>query len=187
MERIFGSDRAGFAEPDAEEARAPGTDAVRLVPMTEEMYRSFFREYEFDPDLLLPGQAYVPYEYSDEKAERYVRRQRDLGRVTLAVMFGGEIAGEIVIKDIRPRESAAMGITMKNAGYKDRGIGTEAERLAVRYVFDELDIPVLLADVLKTNARSRHVLEKAGFAFVREEGDFLYYRADRDAIGEKER
>lgn len=30
---------------------------------------------------------------------------------------------------------------MKNSGYKDRGIGTQAEKLAVRYVFNELDIP----------------------------------------------
>lgn len=172
-----------FMELTAEEGGVP---VVRLVPMTDEMYFSFFREYEFDPDLLLPGQAYVPYEYSEEKAERYILRQRSLGRIPLAIMLGDEIAGEIVIKDIKPRESAAMGITMKNPGYKDRGIGTEAERLAVRYVFGKLDVPVLYADVLKSNGRSRHVLEKTGFVFVREEGDFLYYRADR-AGGEKKK
>ena len=30
-------------------------DRIRLVPMTDEMYRRFFKEYENDPDLLRPG------------------------------------------------------------------------------------------------------------------------------------
>ena len=36
-------------------------ERIRLVPMTDEMYHSFFKEYENDPDLCLPGQAYVHY------------------------------------------------------------------------------------------------------------------------------
>ena len=72
-----------------------------------------------------------------------------------------------------------MSIVLKNARYKDHGIGTQAERLAVRYVFDVLDIPTLYADTIRTNVRSQHVLEKAGFALIREEGEFRYYRIDR--------
>ena len=72
-----------------------------------------------------------------------------------------------------------MGIVLKNAQYKDRGIGTQAERLAVKYVFDDLGIPTLYADTIKTNARSQHVLEKVGFTLFREDLDFKYYRIDR--------
>ena len=153
--------------------------SVKLTLMTDEMYRLFFREYENDPDLYMPGQEYVHYEYSDEKVERYVRRQRDLKRVTLAIMYDDEIAGEIIIKDIEDHICAAMGITLKNKKYKDRGIGTAAERLAVRFVFYELDIPTLYADTVQTNLRSQHVLEKVGFSFIREDKDFKYYRIDR--------
>ena len=153
--------------------------SVKLTLMTDEMYRLFFREYENDPDLYMPGQEYVHYEYSDEKVERYVRRQRDLKRVTLAIMYDDEIAGEIIIKDIEDHICAAMGITLKNKKYKDRGIGTAAERLAVRFVFCELDIPTLYADTVQTNLRSQHVLEKVGFSFIREDKDFKYYRIDR--------
>ena len=156
-------------------------DRVKLTLMTDEMYRSFFREYENDPDLLLPGQAYVRYEYSEEKVERYIQRQRGLKRVTLAVLCDDEIVGEIVIKDIEHHRRAAMGITLKNAKYKDRGIGTAAERLAVLYVFRELDIPSLYADTVRTNTRSQRVLEKAGFSFIGEDGEFRYYRIDREA------
>ena len=51
---------------------------VKLVLMTAEMYRSFFWEYENDPDINLPGQEYVHYEYAEEKVAKYVQRQKDL-------------------------------------------------------------------------------------------------------------
>ena len=72
-----------------------------------------------------------------------------------------------------------MSIVLKNAKYKDRGIGTQAERLAVQYVFQDLDIPTLYADTVRTNRRSQHVLEKVGFTLIQEDQDFKYYRIDR--------
>ena len=154
--------------------------SVKLAPMTDEMYRLYFREYENDPDLYMPGQEYVHYEYSEEKIERYVRRQRDLKRITLAILFGDDIVGEIIIKNIEEHKCATMGIALKNAKYKDHGIGTAAERLAVSFVFNELDIPTLYADTIQNNKRSQHVLEKVGFSYIREDKDFKYYRIDRE-------
>ena len=156
------------------------SESVKLTLMTDEMYRTFFQEYENDPDLFLPGQVYKPFEYSEEKVERYIQRQRDLKRITLAILFNHEIVGEIIIKDIKAKTSAVMGIALKNSRHKDHGIGTQAEKLAIRYVFDELDIPTLYADSIKSNLRSQHVLEKAGFNFKREDKDFMYYRIDRE-------
>ena len=153
---------------------------IKVAPMTADMYRRYFKEYENDPDLLLPGQAFVPYTYSEEKVDRYVQRQKDLKRIPLAILCGDEIAGEIIIKNIEEHRCATMGITLKNAAYKDRGIGTAAERLAIRFVFDQLDIPTLYADTVQANTRSQHVLEKLGFAFMREDQDFKYYRIDRE-------
>ena len=148
--------------------------------MTAEMYRSYFRKYENDPDLYLPGQEYIPYEYSDEKVEKYIRRQQDLKRVPLAILYDDEIVGEIVIKNMKQHKCATMSIVLQNAQYKGSGIGTQAERLAVQYVFDHLDIPTLYADTIQTNTRSQHVLEKAGFSLIREDQDFKYYRIDRE-------
>ena len=152
---------------------------IRLVPMTAEMYRLFFQEYENDPDLCFPGQEYVRYEYSEEEVAKYIQRQHDLKRITLAIMNDDEIVGEVIIKNMEPHQSATLGIVLKNAHYKDRGIGTQAERLAVQYVFNDLDIPTLYADTIRTNARSQHVLEKTGFSLVREDKDFKYYRINR--------
>lgn len=72
-----------------------------------------------------------------------------------------------------------MGIALINAKYKDLGIGTAAERLAVSYVFNELDIQTLYADTIRKNTRSQHVLEKSGFFLYCEDEVFKYCRIDR--------
>ena len=112
--------------------------------------------------------------------DQYIQRQRDQNRKCFAVMVGTEMAGEVILKNIEPGKCATLGICMKNDQYKNRGFGTQAERLAIDYVFRELDIPVLYADSLLTNTRSQHVLEKVGFRLLRVEGDFKYYRIERE-------
>jgi len=152
---------------------------VRLVPMTAEMYHEYFKEYQNDPDLYINKKSYTVYTYDEEKVDRYIKRQVDLGRKVFAIMCGDEMVGELVIKNIEEGKCATMGIAMKNTKYKDRGFGTKAEQLAIEYVFTELDIPVLYADTILSNKRSQHVLEKVGFRFIREDGDFRYYCIER--------
>ena len=152
---------------------------VYLLPMTPEMYHEYFMEYQNDLDLYIDKSKFAPYAYDEEKVNRYIQRQIDLKRKNFAIMFDGEMVGEIVIKNIVEHECATMSIAMKNARYKDRGFGTKAEQLAIQYVFNELDIPILYADAILTNTRSQHVLEKVGFKFIKEEGDFRYYRIER--------
>ena len=145
-----------------------------------EIARRACLEYENDPDLWLDKTKYTPYEYSEEKVNKYIQRQKDLNRRALAIMCGGEIVGEVIIKNIEDHKCATLGICLKNAKYKDQGIGTQAERLAVQYVFKELNIPVLYADSIQPNTRSQHVLEKVGFKYVNEDADFKYYRIDQE-------
>ena len=152
---------------------------IYLLPMTAEMYHEYAKEYQNDLDLYIDKSTYTPYTYEEERANRYIQRQIDLNRKVLAIMFDNEIVGEIVIKNIVEHECATMGLAMKNTKYKDRGFGTRAEQLAIQYVFNDLDIPVLYADTILSNTRSQHVLEKVGFKFIKEEGDFRYYRIDR--------
>lgn len=163
------------------------TDSIRLVPMTDEMYRVFFSEYENDPDLCRPGQAYEPFRYSEERVKRYILRQKDRDRIPLAILCGEEIAGEIILKNIEPHARADLSITLKNAGYKDRGIGSKALCDAVQYAFSELDLIEIYADALKTNVRSRHVLEKTRFLQTGEDEEFVYYRIGRNETNQEER
>lgn len=152
---------------------------VYLLPMTPEMYHEYFKEYQNDLDLYIDKSAYVPYTYDEEKVNRYIQRQIDLNRIVLAIMHNDEIVGEILIKNIVEHQCATLGLAMKNVQYKDKGFGTKAEQLVIQYVFNELDIPVLYADSILSNTRSQHVLEKVGFTFIKEEGNFRYYQIER--------
>lgn len=69
---------------------------------------------------------------------------------------------------------------MKSSQYKDRGFGTQAERLAIDDTFHKLDIPVLYAAAVLTNTRSQHVLEKVGFQLVSQDARRKYYRISRE-------
>ena len=152
---------------------------VYLRPMTEAMYHAFFREYENDRDLYLDPREFTAYVYDESVVNAYIQRQIQRKRLPFAIMHGEEMVGELKLYDIVPGESAWLGITMKNARYKDRGFGTRAERLAVEYVFHGLDIPVLYADSVLTNTRSQHVLEKVGFRLTHTDGQRKHYRIDR--------
>ncbi len=68
---------------------------------------------------------------------------------------------------------------MQNDAVKGKGYGTQAERLAVKIAFDELGMAAVNADTVMKNTRSQHVLEKAGFHLVGEDGAFKYYRIER--------
>ncbi len=156
------------------------TGDITLVIMSEDMYHTYFRNYENDPDLCMEGQEYVPYTYSEEKVNQYVKKQMDLKRLSLAIMYDEEIVGEILLKNIEPHVSATLSITLQSSQYKDHGIGTKAEKLAIQYAFHELDVPTVFADTVITNTRSQHVLEKVGFKYIREDDHFKYYRIDRE-------
>ena len=152
-------------------------DEISLCPMTRELCRAFFQGYENDPALFVdPGQC-TPYEYSEEKADRYFDKQQRPDRLNLAVMRRGEPIGEVKLKAIhREKGECEMGICMKNDAVKGRGYGRRAEELAVSYALHVLGLAAVNADTLATNLRSQHVLEKIGFRFLRAEGDFKYYR-----------
>lgn len=152
---------------------------ISLLPMTTEMYHAYFMEYENDPDLCPDKSTYTPYTYNKEKVDRYIQKQIDLNRKTFAILCNGETVGELILKNIIPEQCATLSLSMKNAKFKDRGFGTLAEKLAIDYVFRDLNIPTLYADALRTNTRSQHVMEKVGFRLIKEDGDFKYYRIDR--------
>ena len=152
-------------------------DEISLCPMTRELCHAFFRGFENDPALCSdPGQC-TPYEYSEEKADRYFDAQRRPDRLNFAVMHRGEPIGEVKLKAIdREKGECTLGICLKNDNLKGRGYGRRAEELAVSYALHVLGLSAVNADTLTANLRSRHVLEKVGFRFVREDGEFCYYR-----------
>jgi RimJ/RimL family protein N-acetyltransferase len=61
-----------------------------------------------------------------------------------------------------PHTAAELSIWV-GAQYRDRGLGTEALRLALRFAFDDLDLHKVFLRVLDYNRRARRLYEKCGF------------------------
>lgn len=155
---------------------------ISLVPMSDEMYDEYFKDYENDPDLYFDKAQYQPYVYSMEGVRAYIERKKRKGQLPMAILRDGEVIGELILKELVPKESVTLGICLRKAEYKDHGYGTQAERLALDYAFDTLGVKTVLADALLTNTRSQHVLEKAGFVRTHSDQMFVYYRCQRGMV-----
>lgn len=153
---------------------------IALLPMTRELYHTMYRHFENDPDIFMDMSLFKPFAYDPEWVERYIDKQERQRNVVFAIMCEGKVAGEVKLKNIdRERRVCRLGIHLQNDGAKNRGIGTRAEKLAVQYAFDELDMDAVEADAVLKNARSQHVLEKVGFRPVGQDETYKYYRIDR--------
>lgn len=153
---------------------------ISLRTMTRELCHELFRNWENDPDIYMDMALFKPYEYDEAAVNRYFDAKQDPSRVLLAVMKDNAPIGEVQLKRIdRERGECTLSIHMQNNAYKGRGYGTRAERLALEYAFETLDMSAVNADVIAKNTRSQHVLEKVGFQLVKEENGFKYYRCER--------
>ena len=159
---------------------------VSLQPMTRRMCHEFYKGFQNDPAI----GHYYEYVYMPEIADRYFDNNSVADRKLFAIMVGDQIVGECKLKniDLEKRE-CNMGIHLQNDSVKGKGYGTQAERLILRYAFEELAMIAVYADAALKNTRSQHVLEKVGFRYTHEDDTFKYYRCDlpaekKQAIGE---
>ena len=148
--------------------------------MTEKLCREYFKGFQMDPDMFVDMSQFRPYIYSAETCDATVDRYRQMGRVYLAVMLDDDPIGEVVLKNIdRDKQCCTLGIHLQNDSVKNKGYGTCAEILALRYAFEELHLQTVYADALHKNKRSQHVLEKVGFRETHRDDTFVYYRCDQ--------
>ena len=154
--------------------------SVSLVPMTREMCHSFYKNFRNDPAIFIDMSKFAEYVYTPEKVDRYFDENNIESRRLFAIMVDGKIVGECKLKyiDFDKRECSA-GIHLLDDSVKEKGYGTEAERLLLRYAFEELDLIAVNADAVLKNTRSQHVMGKVGFQYVREDETFKYYRCER--------
>lgn len=155
---------------------------IYLCKMTKQLSRQFFQEFDNDPDIFQDIRHFTPYVYQESAVDAYWQRQRSLGRVHLAVMREQEPIGEVILKNIAPgKRHCTLSIHMKNDSVKNRGYGTQAEILALKYAFYDLGMETVFADALRKNKRSQHVLEKVGFQYLRSDKMFCYYQCSKAA------
>jgi RimJ/RimL family protein N-acetyltransferase len=127
------ADASGLAGLDPETLRLTGSQGTPSLAALQEWYRS--------------------------RAEHQDRL--DLSIIEKAT---GEWAGEVVLNDLNP-ENRSCGFRILLAGphYFDRGLGSEATLLILRYAFETVGIHRIELDVYAFNPRARHVYERIGF------------------------
>lgn len=154
---------------------------IALKPMTRELFHTLYCGFENDPDIYMDMQYYTQYVYNSEKVDERFDSLQTPERVVFAVMLDEAPIGEVQLKRInRERNDCTLSIHLQNDTVKNRGFGTQAEKLAVRYAFEVLKLDAVNADAVLKNTRSQRVLEKAGFTFTREDEMFRYYRIENE-------
>ena len=154
---------------------------ITLEKITLERMNEFDRGFQRDPATFADMSLFSEYHYSPEATRKRFERYSALDRRHFLIMLNGRPVGETGIKHIDwERREGELSIHLQNDAVKNRGVGTKAERLLLAYAFDELGLNAVTARAIEKNTRSRHVLEKVGFAFVRQEDGFLHYRFPRE-------
>ena len=157
---------------------------IELKPMTREKMHELYRGFMFDPNIFMDMELYEKnknYIYNPEKVDAlFDMREAEEGSIAFAVMLDDAVIGEAGLRhaDADTKE-CELSIHMQNDSVKNRGYGTQAEKLAINYAFDQLGMEHIFAESLIKNTRSQHILEKLGFRYIGEEDGFRQYRLDR--------
>jgi RimJ/RimL family protein N-acetyltransferase len=117
-------------------------------------------------------------EFDEETARRwYATRGEHDDRLDLAIVerSSGEYAGEVVLNDLDAGNQAIGFRIALRAGFRDRGLGSEATRLVIDYAFDTLGLHRIGLEVYAFNPRARHVYERAGFVYEGTRRDALLW------------
>ena len=153
---------------------------IQLKKMTWELCRELYKHWSNDPSIYADMSVFKPYTYNEAQVDRYFESKNEPSRIVFAIMLDGSPIGELQLKRIdREKAECTLSIHMQNDTVKGKGYGTQAERLAVKFAFEEMGMVAVNADTIMKNLRSQHVLEKVGFRLIGDDGMFKYYRIER--------
>lgn len=155
-------------------------EQISLQLMTRELCHQIYKKWENDDSIYMDMGLFKTYIYDEEKVDKYYDAKQNPSRMLFAIMLGDNAIGELQLKQIDMKtKECTLSIHMQNDAAKGKGYGTRAEQLAIEYAFEKLGMKAVNADTVIKNIRSQHVLEKVGFQFVKEDGDFRFYRIER--------
>ncbi len=145
---------------------------ITLKPFTREECHNFYKGYIADRQMT--DDAFV---YDLKKIDDYYsRKTSQKNRIIFSIFREKNVIGEIQLKYINTKNAhATMSIILKDDSVKNKGYGTEAEKLIVKYAFEKLNLKKIYADTTTRNARSIHILKKIGFEHIKDENKMCYF------------
>lgn len=136
---------------------------IELKKMTRELCHELYRKWQNDDSIYMDMSLFKLYTYQVEAVDRYYDSKQEPSRILFAIMLEDRPIGEVQLKQIdQDKKECTLSIHMQNDDVKGRGYGTDAERQAIRYAFDELGMKAVNADTAIKNVRSQHQVINEG-------------------------
>lgn len=149
-------------------------ERVELRPIGPEHVDAFMAALDEPESMRLTGTHAT---FTREQIERWhATRAEQTDRLDFAVIetATGEFVGDLAITGLNPdNRSCGFRIALDQAAV-GRGLGTEATRLVLDYVFS-LGLHRIDLEVYDFNPRARHVYEKVGFVYEGTQRDALLW------------
>ena len=125
---------------------------IRLQKMTRELCHELYKGWQNDDAIFMDMSLFKPFEYTQEKVDRYFDSKQESTRILFAIMLEDKPIGEVQLKQIDfDNKECELSIHMQNDDFKCKGYGTAAERLAIQYAFEELGLVIVNADTVVKN------------------------------------
>ena len=115
---------------------------------------------------------------------RYYEDAEGLGPWAVVELASGSVIGDCGLfrcEDAWAYGELELAYRLRRESWGN-GFATEAAAAVLRYAFEELDAPRVVADLEAANAASLRVLERIGMGLVGREGEILRYAKEQPAI-----
>lgn len=151
---------------------------IHLQPIDRMLLHEYYKGFVMDAEIFMDMRNFREYTYAPERVDAYFDRlQSQKDRVDFLIMNAEKPIGEIALKHIdETTRQCELSIHLQNDSVKNKGYGTQAERLILDYAFQTLGMTAVIADSVLKNKRSQHTLEKVGFQETDRDDTFVYYR-----------
>ena len=149
------------------------TERLTLRPWRESDLNDFYEYARVDGVGQMAG--WLPHKSIDESREilaMFIREKK-----TFALEYQGKAIGSLGIEnydeshhsepDIREKRGREIGYVLSK-DYWGRGLMPEAVKAVIRWLFDDVKLDFIIVGHFPHNDRSRRVIEKCGFQYVKD-------------------
>ncbi len=160
--------------------KLPG-DHIFLTTLEKEHCKKIWDDTEYDFEALTEP---LNIGHSNSKAGTWFDEiQRDQGNkhIRLGIFLAdGNVIGDVALQDIDwKNRSCSLGLGITKMEYRNRGYGTEAVQVILRYGFGNLGLERITANTLEQNLGAQRALEKTGFVLEGRERKAVYFAGRR--------